>query len=63
MQLVKKTSKQEFNELIQSVYEKDDKKYVVVDEITMNLLKGSTIDYEQLMIRAGFVVNAIIDTW
>jgi Fe-S cluster assembly iron-binding protein IscA len=62
MQLVKKTSKQEFNELIQSVYEKDDKKYVVVDEITMNLLKGSTIDYEQLMIRAGFVVNAIIDT-
>jgi len=38
------------------VYEKGDNKYVLVDEITLGFLKGSKIDYEQVMIRAGFVV-------
>ena len=40
-----------------SVYEKDSKTYAVIDEITLGMLKGSKIDYENIMIRSGFVVS------
>jgi len=39
-----------------SLYERNNKKYVVVDELTLKLMKGATIDYENVMIRSGFVV-------
>jgi Fe-S cluster assembly iron-binding protein IscA len=48
-----------FNFFDFSVYEKDNRKYAVVDELTLNLLKGSKIDFEEVMVRAGFVVKKI----
>ena len=42
-------------EFINSVFEKD-RKYVVIDEITLKLIKGSVVDYEQVMIRSAFQV-------
>ncbi len=61
--LEKKISKQKFiskivNHIV-SCYEKDNKRYAVVDEITLKFLKGATVDFENVMIRAGFVVLEI----
>jgi len=38
------------------LFEKDNRKYAVIDELTLKLLKGATIDYENVMIRSGFVI-------
>ena len=47
-------------EFINSVFEKD-RKYVVIDEITLKLIKGSVVDYEQVMIRSAFQVFTNLD--
>eukprot|EP01017_Pseudomicrothorax_dubius_P009943 TRINITY_DN13489_c0_g2_i1.p1 TRINITY_DN13489_c0_g2~~TRINITY_DN13489_c0_g2_i1.p1 ORF type:complete len:169 (+),score=34.43 TRINITY_DN13489_c0_g2_i1:47-508(+) len=36
---------------------RDGKKYLVVDELTLKLIKGSAIDYEDVMVRSAFVVQ------
>lgn len=39
------------------IISKDESKVVVIDEISLGFLKGSTIDYEREMIRTSFTVT------
>eukprot|EP01016_Furgasonia_blochmanni_P039107 TRINITY_DN4817_c0_g1_i1.p2 TRINITY_DN4817_c0_g1~~TRINITY_DN4817_c0_g1_i1.p2 ORF type:complete len:149 (+),score=28.90 TRINITY_DN4817_c0_g1_i1:63-509(+) len=40
------------------VFKKDERVLLAVDELSLGLIKGSQIDYEDKMIRAAFVVNS-----
>eukprot|EP01016_Furgasonia_blochmanni_P039110 TRINITY_DN4817_c0_g1_i5.p2 TRINITY_DN4817_c0_g1~~TRINITY_DN4817_c0_g1_i5.p2 ORF type:complete len:112 (+),score=15.49 TRINITY_DN4817_c0_g1_i5:323-658(+) len=40
------------------VFKKDERVLLAVDELSLGLIKGSQIDYEDKMIRAAFVVTA-----